>query len=173
MSRGEPRRDTTTWGEYGGSYSADGRYRWSYEHAIGDGAATICWIGLHPATGDSAGRRRPTLQRMVDRSLDLGFGRILLVNLFSWRCDDFIALSAAAASGEDVVGAETDDRIAGAVDRSDRAVAAWGGKGNLLDRGRLVAERFGPFECLGTTVSGQPRQPLYVPATVEPIPFIP
>lgn len=79
----------------------------------------------------------------------------------------------AAASGEDVVGAETDDRIAGAVDRRDRAVAAWGGKGNLLDRGRLVAERFGPFECLGTTVSGQPRQPLCVPATVEPIPFIP
>lgn len=173
MSRRDPRSDTTTWGEYGGSYSADGRYRWSYEHAIGDGPATICWIGLHPATGDSAGRRRPTLQRMVDRSLDLGFGRILLVNLFSWRCDDFADLASAAAAGVDVVGAETDERIEGAVERCDRAVAAWGDKGNFLSRGPQVVERFGPFECLGTTASGQPRQPLYVPAAAELIPFIP
>ena len=173
MTRADPRADTSTWGEHGGSYSADGRYRWSYEHAIGDGAATICWIGLHPATGDSGGRRRPTLQRMVDRSLDLGFGRILLVNLFSWRCDDFIALSAAAASGEDIVGAETDERIAGAIERCDRAVAAWGDKGDFLDRGTQVAERLGPFECLGTTASGQPRQPLYVPAAVELVSFTP
>lgn len=169
----DPRCDVSTWGEYGGSYSADGRYRWSYEHEIGDDPRTICWIGLHPATGDSAGRRRPTLQRMVDRSVQLTMGRILLVNLFSWRCDDFEALAAAAQGGEDVIGAETDERIAAALGRSSRVVAAWGGKGEFLDRGRDVAARFGPFECLGTTQSGQPRQALYVASSVELTPLTP
>ena len=169
----DPRCDTSTWGEYGGSYSADGRYRWSYEHEIGDGAKTICWIGLHPARGDSAGRRRPTLQRMVDRSVALGFGRILLVNLFSWRCDDFKALAATSRAGENVIGVETDERIAAAVGRSERVVAAWGGKGDYLGRGLDVAANLGPFECLGTTSTGQPRQPLYVPGGVDLLPFRP
>ncbi len=56
--------DTRLWGEQGGSYSADGLYRWSYERPIGAGPL-ICWIGLNPGTGDREGRYRPTLQRMV------------------------------------------------------------------------------------------------------------
>ena len=110
---------------------------------------------------------------MVDRSIDLGYGRILLVNLFSWRCDGYDALSTAARVGEDVVGDETDERIGAAVHRCDRTVAAWGANGAFLDRGRTVLETFGPFECLGTTASGQPRQPLYVPRSVELIPYLP
>ena len=87
--------DTRYWGEQGGDYSADGRYRWSYARPIGNGP-TICWIGLNPGTGDSEGRYRPTLQRMVDRSLELGMGRFVLVNLFAWRATKPADLRAAA-----------------------------------------------------------------------------
>ena len=41
--------DTRYWGEEGGSYSPDRRYRWRYERAIGSGPP-ICWIGLNPGT---------------------------------------------------------------------------------------------------------------------------
>ncbi len=74
--------DTRYCGEQGGSYSPDRRYRWRYERPIGSGPP-ICWIGLNPGTGDREGRYRPTLQRMVDRSVHLR--SFILVNLFSWR----------------------------------------------------------------------------------------
>ncbi|MBA2497893.1 MAG: DUF1643 domain-containing protein [Acidimicrobiia bacterium] len=76
--------DTRHWGEQGGQYSAARRYRCSYARPIGVGP-TICWIGLNPGTGDSEGKDRPTLQRMVDRSVTEEMGQFLLVNLFAWR----------------------------------------------------------------------------------------
>jgi hypothetical protein len=53
--------DTRSWGEEGGWYSDDQRYRWSYSWPIGTGP-TIVWVGLNPGTGDKEGRYRPTSQ---------------------------------------------------------------------------------------------------------------
>lgn len=155
--------NTAQWGHEGGEYSADGRYRWSYTRDIGDGPL-ICWIGLNPGTGDSDGKRRPTLQRMVDRSLALGMGRIVLVNIFAWRDTDPKALCSAHKAGHDIVGARCDDAIAAAADEAACVVAAWGSHGSLLSRGADVLARLGEVHCLGTTSKGMPRHPLYVPA---------
>lgn len=162
--------DTRYWGELGGDYSDDCRYRWSYERPIGHGP-TICWIGLNPGTGDSEDRYRPTLQRMVDRSLALGMGRFILVNLFAWRATRPADLRRAAASGEDVVGEECDAAIAEAVARSTAVVAAWGGDGRLLGRDREVTSMLQGSHCLGTTSKGSPRHPLFVPASQPLVPF--
>jgi len=107
-------KDTRRWGEEGGRYSRDGRYRWSFERRWSAGR-TICWIGLNPGTGDRDGKYRPTLQRMVDRSVALGMGRIILVNLFAWRSTKPAALRAAVMAREDIVGAECDAAIRAAV----------------------------------------------------------
>lgn len=156
--------DTRYWGEQGGRYSADRRYRWSYAKTIGDGP-TICWIGLNPGTGDTEGRYRPTLQRMVDRSVAEGMGQFVLVNLFAWRATKPADLRAAARAGEDVVGAGCDAAVLDAVAHAAVVVAAWGGGGTLLGRDRSVIAMLGDAQCLGLTAKGSPRHPLFVPAS--------
>ena len=155
--------DTRLWGEQGGSYSPDRLYRWRYEWPIGSGPP-ICWIGLNPGTGDREGRYRPTLQRMVDRSVHLGMGRFILVNLFSWRATDPRDLRAAAAAGHDIIGSDTDRVIADAVRGAAVVVAAWGHYGTLLSRERQVLDTIPDLMCVGLTAKGHPRHPLYVPA---------
>jgi len=162
--------DTRYWGDQGGSYSPDRHYRWSYERPIGLGP-TICWIGLNPGTGDQEGRYRPTLQRMVDRSLDLGMGRFILVNLFSWRTTDPRVLRAAAAAGNDIIGSSTDQVIADATRSAAFVVAAWGHHGTLLGRDRQILDTIPDLMCLGLTAKGHPRHPLYVPAAQPLVPL--
>lgn len=167
----EPNVNTAHWGEEGGDYSSDGRYRWSYRHVIGEGP-TICWIGLNPGTGDSDGKRRPTLQRMVNRSLDLGMGRIVLVNIFAWRGTDPKELRLAHESGHNIVGPECDQAIAQATEDAACVVAAWGSHGSLLGRGAAVLATLEGVQCLGTTAKGMPRHPLYVRTEQELVPLL-
>jgi hypothetical protein len=148
--------DTRAWGEEGGAYSDDGLYRWSYERAIGNGG-TICWIGLNPGTGDSEGRYRPTLQRMVDRSVSLGMGTFILVNLFAWRSTKPAALRAAHVAGIDIVGSGCDAAIGHAAARADVVIGAWGAHGRLAGRDQRVLADLGRVHCLGLTGRGLPR----------------
>jgi hypothetical protein len=163
---------TRDWGEQGGTYSPDGRYRWSYTHRIGDGP-TIVWIGLNPGTGDREGRYRPTLQRMVDRSVALGMGQFTLVNLFAWRATRPRDLMADVMGGVDIVGPDCDKAIEQAVGTAQLVVVAWGTHGWLLARDRAVARLLKDPLCLGTTSRGQPRHPLYVRATAPLIRWMP
>ena len=162
--------DTRYWGEQGGSYSPDRRYRWRYERTIGSGPP-ICWIGLNPGTGDREGRYRPTLQRMVDRSVNLGMGRFILVNLFSWRTSDPRDLRAAAAAGHDIIGSDTDQVIADSARRAAVVVAAWGHHSSLLGRESQVLDAIPELMCVGLTAKGHPRHPLYVPAAQPLVPL--
>jgi hypothetical protein len=170
MSRSAPVGvDTRSWREEGGCYSDDRRYRWSYSWLIGVGP-TIVWVGLNPGTGDREGRYRPTLQRMVDRSVALGMGRFTLVNLFAWRATKPSALKAEVRAGNDIIGDRCDEAIRDAVASADCIVVAWGAHGSLLGRDRAVAPLLENPLCLGTTSTGQPRHPLYVSAAT---PFLP
>lgn len=175
----DPSCDVSTWGTEGGSYSVDGRYRWSFERGIGVNRRTICWIGLYPTKLDTEGGNRQTLQRMCKFSRELGMGRLLLVNLFSLRCCDVADLRTVAAVDYDrAVGAETDDRILDAVYRSDLIVAAWGNAGDLGGRSfgfhNLVPpHRHKRLACLGLTASGQPRQPGRLPDPLRLLPYEP
>jgi hypothetical protein len=162
--------DTRHWGEEGGSYSPDRRYRWRYERPIGSGPA-ICWVGLNPGTGDREGRYRPTLQRMVDRSVQMGMGTFILVNLFSWRGTDPHDLRAAVAAGHDIIGSATDQVIADSVERAAVVVAAWGHHGTLLGREREVLDTIPDVMCVGLTAKGHPRHPLYVSAAQPLVPL--
>lgn len=62
---------------------------------------------------------------MVDRSVHLGMGSFILVNLFSWRATYPRDLRAAATAGHDIIGSDTDQVIADAARRAAVVVAAW------------------------------------------------
>lgn len=153
-------------------YSEDGRYRWWYERRWGDGPS-LCWIGLNPSTGDTTGRPRPTLRKVVERARKEGLAAVSVVNLFSWRATKPADLRAAHGAGIDIIGNRTDTVIKEFSERSAVTLAAWGAHGSLLDRGNRVAQLLSHPLCLGTTSSGEPRHPLYVAATAEAVPYIP
>jgi hypothetical protein len=64
----------------------------------------------------------------------------------------------------DPVGPATDAELLRAADRCEQIVAAWGVGGEFLHRGAAVARLFAGKKlwCLGSTLAGHPRHPLYV-----------
>ncbi len=152
-------------------YSDDGLYRWWYERRWSDGPG-LCWIGLNPSTGDTTGRPRPTLRKVVARAKAAGLNAVTVVNLFSWRATKPADLKRAALD-HDIVGERTDEVIIDTSRRCRITLAAWGSHGVLMGRGRAVASLLDRPVCLGITASGEPRHPLYVPGGAEFTPYVP
>jgi hypothetical protein len=144
-------------------YSDDMLYRYEFERRWADGP-TCVWVLLNPATGDTDGKPRPTLARCIQRSRDWGCGSVTVVNLFAFRATKPRDLLSAV----DPVGERNDAVLARVLDAAPRVVAAWGAHGRLLGRGHAVLTRLPRGSlCLGFTRRGQPRHPLYVPASTE------
>ncbi len=152
-------------------YSDDGLYRWWYERRWADGPG-MCWIGLNPSTGDTTGRPRPTLGKVVARAKESGLAAVIVVNLFSWRATKPADLKRAAIT-HDIVGSRTNAVIAEMSKRSAITLAAWGAHGSLGGRGREVVALLDRPVCLGVTASGKPRHPLYVTADTRAISYAP
>lgn len=144
-------------------YSPDKQYRYAFGRWWGDQslATTTAWVGLNPATGDSEGRRRPTLDRCITWSQSWHSTGLIIVNLFAYRHTDPKALQHAA----DPVGKHNDATLVAMANACEGTVAAWGAHGRLLDRSSTVRSLLDNLDCLGTTKRGVPRHPLYVPAT--------
>jgi hypothetical protein len=153
------------------SYSDDGMYRWWFSRRWALGP-TVCWVGLHPGTGDADGTPRPTLARMTAWSRRWGFGALIVVNLFAYRTTDPKLLKRASRAGIDVVGRRTDASIQAAIVEAERTVAAWGSHGRFRGRGREVSATIPYATCLGTTRTGEPRHPLFVRNDAELLPYL-
>lgn len=91
-------------------YSEDTLYRWWWERRWGDGPG-LCWVGLNPSTGDTTGRPRATLRKVVALAKAHHLNAVSVVNLFSWRATKPADLKRAAAS-RDIVGERTNGVIA-------------------------------------------------------------
>lgn len=148
-------------------YSDDGVYRWSFERRW-DVGGTLCWIGLNPGTGDTDGKKRPTLAKVCRLAESMNLPAVIVVNLFAYRSTDPKALRRAKV---DIIGEHNDEAIRRAVQRSAVTLAAWGADGRLGNRGAAVAARHPDMVCLGTTSSGEPRHPLYVARSTRPTPY--
>lgn len=153
-------------------FSDDGVYRWWYERRWAPGPG-LCWVGLNPSTGDTTGRPRPTLRKVVARAPSAGLSAVTVVNLFSWRATEPRDLKSAARDGHDVVGARTDEVIMEMARQSPITLAAWGANGALFGRGRAVTRLLDNPSCLGGTRSGEPLHPLLVSADAPAIPYRP
>jgi hypothetical protein len=121
---------------------------------------------LNPSTADET-HDDPTIRRCIDFSRRWGFGSLEVVNLFALRatCPRILM------SASDPIGPYNDDHILAAAGRANLLIAAWGIHGDHLWRAQRVAGLLESHRvrCLGLTSGGQPRHPLYVPATTPPI----
>jgi len=152
-------------------YSDDMTYRYEFHRDWADtgSARRVVWVLLNPATGDTDGKPRPTLGRCINWSKEWGYGGLTIVNLFAYRATKPRDLKTA----HDPIGPGNDATIERIAASTDRVVAAWGSHGRLLGRGRDVAERLPGALCLGHTHRGEPRHPLYVPATAALVSLTP
>jgi hypothetical protein len=137
-------------------FDDSGRYRTWLERSWAAGP-TVAFVMLNPNTADATSDD-PTIRRCVGFAQRWAFGRLIVVNLFTWRCRHPADLSSVA----DPVGPRADAAIAEAIAGSERVVVAWGNHGALLGRDQAVAPLIGGAWSLGLTKRSQPRHPLYV-----------
>lgn len=128
---------------------------------------------LNPSTADAA-TADATIRRCIGFAGRWGSSGLLVVNVFGLRSTD----PAALAGHPDPVGPDNDRVIAAVLgaDPVGQVVAAWGT--NRVVRAARVAQIRAllhplglPLMCLGTSVAGHPRHPLYLPSNTPLIPY--
>ena len=151
----------------GAAFSTCGRYRYSLWRKWSDGR--VCnFIMLNPSTADEV-KNDPTVERCERRARSMGFGTLVVTNIFALRSTDPRGL----LTCDDPIGPYNDSSIAFLARQADMVVAGWGNHGTLLSRSRNVLGMLLdlPVMCLGLTKTGEPRHPLYVPYSVVPKPI--
>lgn len=141
--------------------SADGRYRywlwrtWSTE-------PLVTFVMLNPSTADATADD-PTIRRCVGFARRWGYGGLRVVNLYAYRA----AHPSQLWQVDDPVGPDNDDHLRAAFACSRSVVAAWGAHARP-DRISQVLSFAPALTTLALTRTGQPRHPLYLPATATP-----
>jgi hypothetical protein len=142
-----------------------GNYRYRLDRIWNPTLPPLSFGMLNPSTAD-AQRNDATIERCERRARSMGFGRLIVWNLFAYRSTS----PAALLIQKDVIGPDNDRHIRSALRECKTnggiVIVGWGSFANYLDRQHFVlstASEFGlPLHCLGVTKSGQPRHPLYV-----------
>jgi hypothetical protein len=149
----------------GAVISACGLYRYILRRCWDETLPPYIAGMLNPSTAD-ADEDDPTITRVVRRAAGLGFGSLVVWNLYAYRACDPAQLSLVA----DPVGPDNRNWIHKALkecaDRSGIAMVGWGSGGTseklAADVRSIAAELGVKLHCLGVTKEGHPRHPLYV-----------
>jgi hypothetical protein len=160
---------SATIGEFRDSweYSDDHVYRWWYERRWEPGPA-LCFVGLNPATGDTDGKPRPTLNKVVGWARREGCAAVVVVNLFAYRSTDPANLFSAPV---DIIGDRNDAVIEDQSKAARITLAAWGAHPLAQARAKDVIPLLKQPCCVGLTKRGAPAHPLYVPSSRPFQPF--
>lgn len=143
-----------------------GRYRYWLSREWGPGPL-LTFVMLNPSTAD-AEIDDPTIRRCIGFAKREGADGCAVVNLFAWRATDPIELVRA----EDPIGPENAEEIgrallSAAVSRLP-LVCAWGSTSGAGMQGYKLKQRAedcsARLVCLGRTLNGSPKHPLYVRA---------
>lgn len=146
------------------------QYRYLLTRSWGDSKGHVTFICLNPSTADEHDLD-PTLKRIVGFITRMGHHRLVMTNIFAYRATDPRDMKAHPSP----IGPENDARILEACRGAKAVVAGWGAHGTHLGRAaqvRQLLELNGvPVLCLGKTLSGQPKHPLYLAADtpLEPL----
>jgi hypothetical protein len=135
-------------------------------------APPMAWLLLNPSTADAA-TDDPTVRRCSTFARREGFGGISVVNLFALRATD----PADVRRHPDPIGTGNDTHILNAARLAGLVLAGWGAhgghRGRDSDVSRLLARAGIRLHCLGLTMHGHPRHPLYLPSSAPIVPYDP
>src|SRR5438477_3912707 len=141
-------------------FDASGRYRYRLRRWWAPGPR-VAFVMLNPNNAD-ARTDDPTIRRCVGFARRWAFGSVDVVNLFGYRTSDPRDLMRV----RDPVGPENDRHLRSALRAADAVVCAWGASPAAGPRARALAGLLDgrDLRCLGRTLSGAPRHPLYLRA---------
>lgn len=161
-------------------FSGGGSFRYLLMHNVAVAEAmpklrrdirTLGVVMLNPSTAD-AFRADPTIRKVTGFAQRWGYHRILVGNLFGYRATKPAGLKCV----NDPVGDPNPYALRTILEVSEKVLAGWGAhKMAEWQAGvfRALVRDYDPFPpkiiCLGTTKSGAPRHPLYVPYAVRPV----
>lgn len=136
-----------------------GTYRYRLERLLGSGP-TVVGVMVNPSTAD-AEKDDATIRKWLGFASRLGWGRIVIGNLFAYRSTHISGLRAAA----DPVGPLNDWHLQDMFRGADLIVVAWGASAklppSLRHRWRRVPWPSGiALQCWGTASDGHPLHPL-------------
>ena len=117
----------------GARFSPCGRYRYLLWRIWDENRPPAVFVMPNPSTADEI-KNDPTVERCERRARAMGFGGLRVANIFALRSTDPAALYQHA----DPVGPDNDAAIIESVAGAGIVVCAWGGHGNLNDRGAAV-----------------------------------
>ena len=153
----------------GANFSDDGKYRYELWRMWDDTRPFLYFVMLNPSVA-GAEKDDPTIRKCVGFADRLGYGMIVVLNVFALCSTDPRAL--VAFSG-DRIGPK--NRLAIAEIRGNPVVVGWGGWGNHQEllggmsyvKQLIRLQKPKTVHCLGFTKSGQPRHPLMLPYTTK------
>jgi hypothetical protein len=122
------------------------------------------FIMLNPSTAD-ARENDPTIRRCIGFARRWGYDGLIVTNLFAFRATEPKDMHEAPEPN----GPDNDAVIQEVALRAATIISAWGAHGTYLRRGEAVVGMLrglgmGTY-CLGRTSTGEPKHPLYLPAT--------
>lgn len=153
----------------GADITPGGVYRYSLWRQWKKDPDVCIFIGLNPSTADGE-KDDNTITRCVNFADNFGCGRLVMVNLFSFRATKPSDMLLA----QDPIGRKTNKILINECSDSELVIACWGNHGNFMDRDSEVVELLSshcPLYCLGKNKSGSPKHPLYLPKSSTPKPF--
>ncbi|MCK0150258.1 DUF1643 domain-containing protein [Marivita sp. S6314] len=145
-------------------YSRCDQYRYGLSRVWAPELPSVLFVMLNPSTADEH-RNDPTVARCEIRARRMGYGAMMIANIFAFRATKPVDLKSAA----EPTGAMNDAVLAHWARVADMTVAAWGAHGGHLERGqRMAADLPEGTVHLGLTKHGHPRHPLYVSFETAP-----
>jgi hypothetical protein len=154
-----------------------GLYRYRLERRIDIGPSVLV-IMLNPSTAD-AEKNDPTIGKLIGFGTRLGWGRIMVGNLFGLRSTNPKALQTAS----DPIGPDNDYHLRQMLRESHQVVLAWGAKHKLPATLREawapaiidMVQAFDrtPMRFGELTQCGQPRHPLMLAYATPLLPWAP
>lgn len=142
---------------------------WSMEHVEGataDDENYVQFIGLNPSTADET-LDDPTIRRCKAFAKSWGYKAMCMTNIFAWRDTDPEQMKKQI----EPVGIDNDRWITEIASQAHVIVAAWGKHGKHMYRANAVKRLIPNVKCLKKNGDGSPQHPLYLPATLQPIPL--
>jgi hypothetical protein len=151
------------------------RYRYRLTRTWDDSKPAVCYLMMNPSTATEVDNDN-TIERCQRRAVALGFGGIVIVNVFPYRLTDSRQLKFV----DDLIGDmdEADDAIAYGVRDTAMTICGWGEHNELiLPRVQHVLTMLtelglaGKLHAIAVNGDGSPRHPLYVGYAKQPQPW--
>jgi hypothetical protein len=137
--------------------------------------APISFLMLNPSTADEVDND-PTIERCQRRAITMGFGSMIIVNLFPFRMTDSKQLNKV----DNLLGkaAQADGAILRAVGISNMTVCGWGKHPLAAPRAQHVMALLkqvglqNKVMCLQLNADNSPQHPLYIGYAKQPVPYL-